>query len=103
MFEGNLLRPEEACPLDDGENEALRPLRWDDLVARLSAVRDLRMAKDPADDGGEASFDAGSARWIAAHHGGQQAVNPDDSGNGKGPEGTASGAVFGTGSGAARS
>ena len=103
MFEGNPPLPSHACPFDDDEwgGKALRPLSWDELVARLSAARDLRMACDLADEGSEASFDAGSARWIAAHHGGQQAINPDSSSNGKGPAGTASGRMLDAGFGAA--
>jgi len=90
MFEGKPLRPSEARPLDDEQWDggALRPLDWGDLVARFSQVRDLRMLPGRLDEAGEASFDAGSARRIAAHHNGKQDVNPDVSGNGKDPAGT---------------
>ena len=97
MFEGKPPRPRDAQALD-GEQpdiDALRPLSWSDLVARLSAVREQRSPHDDADSGGEASFDAGSARRIAAQHNGKQDVNLDASGNGKGQAGTASAAAFG--------
>ena len=97
MFEGKPPRPRDAQALDDEPRDidALRPLSWGDLVTRLSAARDLRSAYDGIDGAGEASFDAGSARRIAAHHNGKQDVNLDVSGNGKGHAGTASGAEFG--------
>ncbi len=103
MFEGNPPRPSLARPFPDREwdGDALRPLDWRDLVARLSAARGLRISDDHPEDGCEASFDAGSARRIAAHHNGKQAVNPDNSSNGKGPECTA-GDVHGVRSGAPR-
>ena len=68
MFEGKPPRPRDARALDDEQPDidALRPLSWSDLVARLSAVRDQRVSPEDADVGGEASFDAGSARRIAA-------------------------------------
>ena len=97
MFEGKPPRPRDARALDDEQRdvEALRPLNWGDLVARFSAVRELRSSYDPPEDGGEASFDAGSARRIAAHHNGKHEVNLDISANGKGHAGTASPAAFG--------
>ena len=97
MFEGKPPRPRDARALDDEPRDidALRPLSWGDLVTRLSAARDLRSSLDGGDAAGEASFDAGSARRIAAHHSGKQNVNLDVSGNGKGHPGTASGAAFG--------
>ena len=97
MFEGKPPRAQDARALDDEPRDidSLRPLSWGDLVARLSSVRDLRESHDGVDAGGEASFDAGSARRIAAHHTGKQDVNLDVSGNGKGHAGTASGAAFG--------
>ena len=91
MFEGKPLRPGDARPLDTEpwEGEVLRPLSWSELVARLSAARDLRASFAPGGEGGEASFDAGSARRIAAHHNGKHDVNLDVSGNGKAAAGTA--------------
>lgn len=91
MFEGKLPKPGATPPPEDelGEGGRLRSLRWDDLVARLSAARELRAALRPAGDGSEGSFDAGSARRLAAHSNGKQAVNPDNSSNGKGVERTA--------------
>jgi hypothetical protein len=97
MFEGKPPRPRDAQALDDEQPDidALRPLSWGDLVARLSAARDSLPLHDGPDAGGEASFDASSARRIAAHHNGKQDVNLDVSGNGKGPAGTAPAAAFG--------
>lgn len=88
MFEG---KPPKA-----GSAPLLQPVTWADLSSRLAAARDLRKAL--ADDaGGEGSFDAASARWIADHATqegagdgeGQPDVNPDDLGNGKAVEGMA--------------
>ena len=92
MFEGKPPRPRDARALDDEQHdfETLRPLSWGDLVARFSVARERRASGDEFDEHGEASFDAGSARRIAAHHNGKHDVNPDVSGNGKGPAGTAS-------------
>ena len=99
MFEGQPPRPGENRPLDEEQREAgsLRPLKWEELVARLTAARDLRAEMDPHAEGSEGSFDAGSARRIAAHHNGKQGVNLEDSGNGKVAEGTASDAVHDAG------
>lgn len=104
MFEGKPPRPRDARALDHEPQdfETLRPLNWSDLVARFSAVRELRATCDAAGEGGDASFDAGSARRIAAHHNGKHGVNPDVSGNGKSPAGTAARAVFGAEPGAMR-
>ena len=97
MFEGKPPHPRDAQALDGEPRDidALRPLSWTDLVARLAAARHLRSPYGAPNPGGEASFDAGSARRIAAHHGGKHDVNLDVSGNGKGHAGTASGAAFG--------
>ncbi len=85
MFEGKPLRPGDSRALDpeSWEDEVLRPLSWSELVARLSAARDLRASFAAGGDCGDASFDAGSARRIAAHHNGKLDVNLDVSGNGK--------------------
>ena len=77
MFEGKPIRPKESVA------DSLRPLAWPDLAARLAASRDLRASLAVGEDWGEASFDASSARWIAAHRGGQDPVNRDVSANGK--------------------
>src|SRR6187397_1784636 len=91
MFEGKPPRPRDARALDEEQPdfETLRPLNWGDLVARFSAALEMRSSGDEADECGEASFDAGFARRIAAHHNGKHDVNPDISGNGKGLAGTA--------------
>src|SRR5687767_13732708 len=99
MFEGKPPRPADARPLEEqGESEALRALTWGDLVARLSAARELRTSLVSAgEDGGDASFDASSARRIAAHHNGKLSINLDYSSNRKSGEGTAAGAAYGAG------
>jgi len=90
MFEGKPPLPGNARPLpQEWEGEALRELTWADLVARLSASRGVRGTVEPADEGGEASFDALSARRLAAHHNGKWPVNPDDLADGKAPQRTA--------------
>ncbi|MEO6041418.1 MAG: hypothetical protein ABIP41_05920 [Croceibacterium sp.] len=77
MFEGKA--PVSTAPAC----ETLRPLAWAELASRLAVARDLRASLSLAEADGEASFDAMSARWIAAHQGGEQPVNLEDSGNGK--------------------
>src|SRR4051812_48218794 len=85
MFEGKPPRPEDGTALRSGaERDELRPLAWSDLTTRLAAARDLRVSLAPGERDGEASFDAMSARWIAAHPAEQELVNPVDSANRKG-------------------
>jgi hypothetical protein len=72
-------------PQHDGET-SLQSVSWADLSSRLAAARDLRkaLAKGEGGDGGEGSFDAVSARWLADHAvnaDGEPVVNPDDLGN----------------------
>lgn len=79
-------------PQSEGE-VSLQAVSWADLSSRLSAARDLRkaLANGGNGSGGEGSFDAVSARWIADHaaeHGpdnaeGKPDVNLDDLGNRK--------------------
>jgi len=100
MFEGKLPSTADASALGEPqEGDALRPLNWGDLVARLKAVRELRASLDGGD---YASFDAGSARCMAAHHNGNHGVNLEDSSYFKGPEGIAESAVHGAATGVAR-
>ena len=89
MFEGKPPRSADALPLEERlEGESLRPLSWTDLVARLSAARELRaFGGEQGRDRG--SFDASSARCIAAQHNGDHCVNLEDSSYGKGPQGMA--------------
>ena len=99
MFEGKPPRTAEALPLEEGhDGDSLRPLSWGDLVARLTAARDLRASLGE----NAASFDASSARCIAAHHNGKHGVNLEDSSYRKGPEGMADQAVHGAATGVAR-
>jgi len=103
MFEGKPPRVDEASLFDEqADGNVLRTLSWNDLVARLSAARDLRASYAGAGELSDASFDAGSARRIAAHHNGKHSINLDDSSNGKGPQGMAEPAVHGAISGVAR-
>jgi hypothetical protein len=92
MFEGKPISASESRKSTQGEAEenALCELSWADLVARLSAARELRAELAESDEGTLASFDAESARHLASQHDGfrirdsQRDVNPDDLGNGKG-------------------
>lgn len=92
MFEGKLPLAPESRDSATGEmpEEVLCELRWSDLVARLSAARELRAELAASDETMLASFDADSARHLASHHEGlhddnnEPDVNPDDSGNRKG-------------------
>ena|SRR5688500_11323915 len=103
MFEGKPPRIVEALPLgEQADGESLRPLSWGDLVARLAQARELRASLDGVPAASDASFDAGSARCIAAHHNGKHSVNLDDLGNGKDTQGTAHQALHGAVSGVAR-
>jgi hypothetical protein len=82
----------EGKPPKRDAGASLHAVSWADLSARLSAARDFRKAL-AQDDGGEGSFDAVSARWIADHadaSGEEPDVNPDDLGNGKAVDGMAS-------------
>ena len=100
MLEGKPPSSADALPLEEPqEGESLRPLSWSDLVARLTAARALR---ESIEGQAAASFDASSARCIAAHHNGKHIVNPDVSGSGKGPEGNADPAVHGAARGVVR-
>jgi hypothetical protein len=85
MFQGKPPRSGDAQPLPVVQEESgfLHELTWADLVARLRASRGRRGAFEQAGDGVDASFDATCARRIAAHHSGKQAVNLEDSSNGK--------------------
>ena len=97
MFEGKPPHPGDARALEGQPQdfETLRPLSWGDLVARFTVARELRASCDEEAEGVEASFDAGSARRIAAHHNGNHDVNPDISANGKSPARTATQAALG--------
>ena len=103
MYEGKLPNSAEARPLEAGlDGEVLRELNWHDLVARLAASRDLRASFAGVHQPADASFDAGCARRIAAHHNGKHAVNLEDSSYRKGPRGTAEQAVHDAPAGVAR-
>jgi|SRR5690606_27725167 len=84
MFEG---KQSGLDPLTHAEGaragDGLRAVKWPDLVARLDAARDLRATLRTYECEGEASFDPGSARHIAALCDGKPGVNLDDLVNGK--------------------
>lgn len=92
MFEGKLPLAPDSRNSATGQvpEEALCELSWSDLVARLSAARELRAELAASDETMLASFDADSARHLACQHDGlrpdnsEYDVNPDDLGNGKG-------------------
>jgi len=101
MFEAKppLAREPHDSANDTGDAESLRGLTWSDLRARLEAVRDLRSSMHDAGEDHFASFDAHSARRIAALADGKHVVNPDDLANGKGSgciEGASHDADFGS-------
>ena len=103
MFEGKPPSLQDAHALTEAQEiEPLRPLSWSDLVARLAAVREVRASLRTGVGPSDGSFDAGSARCIAAHHNGKHAVNLDDLGNSKVRAGIAGPAVHGDASGVAR-
>jgi hypothetical protein len=103
MFEGKPPRPDEESPAGPkADRDALRPLEWAELASRLAAARDLRASLLGDGAAGEASFDAGSARRIAAHHGGKGFGNPEDLANGKGHGSTRPEALLARRRGAAR-
>jgi len=85
MFEGEFPKRRESRNLQGNSPESgeLRELNWSDLRARFEAARDLRAALEDANHSGPASFDAVSARRIAALADGKPIVNPDDLANGK--------------------
>lgn len=84
MFEGESSSGDPAMPCDtDSPDRGLRPLSWGELVARLAMAQDLRGASHDAQAMRDASFDAGSARRLAARRGGLEIINPDDLVNGK--------------------
>jgi hypothetical protein len=107
MFEGKLPQVAGHGEFDSAsaeglDGDVLRALNWHDLVARLAAARDLRASYATSGAAHDASFDAGSARRIAAHHNGKHAINLEDSSNGKGAPAKAGRAAHGMPSGVAR-
>jgi len=94
MFEGK--PPAVFVPADGAHtaypgsfaDDVLLTLSWDDVVARLTAARDLRAVLAHVPLAARASFDAIAAehllkRHYPAVHTDKQAVNPVASGNGK--------------------
>ena len=78
-------RQADVHPLEEERGSgALRELTWAELVSRLAASRGIR-GEEFHDAGGDASFDAGSARRIAAHHNGKEFGNHDGLAHGKQP------------------
>jgi hypothetical protein len=87
MFEGKVQSAETAQPFDNGGGAHLRPVSWRDLVARLDAVRELRVELGTGEAPGIASFDPDSARHIAELAGSKRDINFDDLANGKSADG----------------
>lgn len=89
MFEGDIPKRAESrrgqgnSPEAEARYEPLHELSWSDLRARFEAARDLRAALGGDGPQEPASFDADSARRIAALAEGKPVVNPDDLANGK--------------------
>lgn len=85
MFEGKPPNTGESLPLDlaTGEQGELRPVSWRDLVARLDAAREFRVARGVGETAGDASFDPLSARHIAEIENYKPGINFDDLANGK--------------------
>ena len=87
MFEGNPPRQADAHSLEEERDSgALRELTWAELVSRIAASRGIR-GEEFVEAGGDASFDAGFARRIAAHHNGKGFGNHDGLAHGKQPPG----------------
>ncbi len=92
MFEGKYIQASDSRDsAEAGATEkTLCELHWSDLVARLTAARELRAELVVSNEKTLASFDAESARHLASHHDCQlhgdyqPDVNPDDLANGKG-------------------
>lgn len=100
MFEGKPPFAPDARVWKHGEavDDSLCAVDWNDLKARLAAARDLRRELQAGEPCDVASFDADSARRLAAQHervdeiafgdapvaNGKDGVNPDDLANGKG-------------------
>jgi len=86
MFEGKppLVPQGHASQGDCGQSAQLRELTWADLRARLEAAQELRTSMGRENHQPKASFDAGFASCLASRQNGKEAVNPDDSANGKG-------------------
>lgn len=84
MFEGKSLKAGIELPLNTvGGQDILRPVTWSDLRARLEAARDLRSTIAAHRHEGDASFDSGCARHIAAISDSKAGINLDDLVNGK--------------------
>jgi hypothetical protein len=86
MFEGKMPSARAMTDSTDlsADNHALREMTWSDLRARLEAARDLHDSMQAGTRDHLASFDAHSARRIAALAEGKHDVNPDGLANGKG-------------------
>jgi len=80
-----------ALPCAHGQfaDEALTAFSWSDLISRLCATQDLRLALSQIPGSARASFDAMAAEHLAnrhvfARHESKRDVNLAPSGNGKG-------------------
>jgi len=89
VIEGKLFKALRAqdSGAKDSRDDSLRPMSWSELRIRLDAIGDLHEGFLSDADDGLGSFDAHSARRIAARADGKEPVNLDDLGNGKGTGG----------------
>ena len=94
---GLLLRAGQQWPGARWQAIDFMPLACELARKRCGGAVEIREASITDLPYGDASFDAGSARCIAAHHNGKLSVNLDDSSNRKSGEGTAAGAAYGAG------
>ena len=92
MFEGKPPFPPAASGSERGDSavDELCAMDWSDLVAKLSAARDLRAELADSSDSALASFDPHGAAHLASHQekspvDGKRDVNLDGLSNGKGP------------------
>lgn len=77
MFEEKIIPA--GCGLSDAGSEfgadGLRPLGWQELVARLGAARDFRRVMQAESGARGGSFDHASARLLTAFEQGQRGIN----------------------------
>jgi len=78
MFEGRILPAGYALAESEDPfgSESLRPLAWEEIMARLGAAREFRRLMQAAAANRGGSFDRASARHLAAFGEGQRGINP---------------------------
>ncbi|WEK45550.1 MAG: hypothetical protein P0Y56_10955 [Candidatus Andeanibacterium colombiense] len=85
MYETNIVQSDTGISAREAAKDAegLRPLSWDELVARLGAARDFRRVTGGRLLAGGASFNLASARHLAGLGDGKPGINPFALANGK--------------------